>query len=91
MALEIFKNKFVKITRSEWPAGTDFPMHLHRSFHKIMFVEKGKIKVIIWGKSGVESENIVESQGSIFVPAGHNRKITVLDDSVFFKFYWRET
>jgi hypothetical protein len=90
MALDIFETKHVKISRSEWPAGTEFPRHLHADFNKIIFVERGKLSIKIWDENGVETEKIIENQTSVLVPYGHYRKITVLEDAVFFKFYWRE-
>jgi oxalate decarboxylase/phosphoglucose isomerase-like protein (cupin superfamily) len=88
MALDIFKNDDVKITRSEWSAGTDFIFHLHKNLNKIIFVEKGSIKVIITDQFGKSEEHIVSAQKNIFVPANTYRQIIVLEDSIFFKFYW---
>jgi mannose-6-phosphate isomerase-like protein (cupin superfamily) len=89
MSLDIFKNDDIKVTRSEWPAGTEFVQHLHKDLNKIVFVEKGSIKVIIKYQSGISEEHIVSAQENVFVPAGVYRQIFVLEDSIFFKFYWR--
>lgn len=90
MALDIFIDRYVKIKRSEWVAGTEFGKHIHVEFDKIVFVEKGMINVKIWDHDSQEKDNIITAQSSIFVPKNVYRQIIVLEDSIFFKFYWRK-
>ena len=90
MALDIFLDRYVKIKRSESAAGIEYGKHMHREFDKIIFVEKGTINVKIWDHDSQERDNIITAQSSVFIPKDVYRQIIVLEDSIFFKFYWRK-
>lgn len=89
MAKELITdNSFVEISKHTWKEGEKFPKHAHRDYNKIIIVSSGRIMVHTWIDEK-KTSHILESGQHIGVPANTFRQITVMEDSVVYKVYYR--
>lgn len=89
MAKELITdNSFVEISKHTWKEGEKFPKHAHRDYNKIIIVSSGRIMVHTWINEK-KTSHILESGQHIVVPANTFRQITVMEDSVVYKVYYR--
>lgn len=84
----VVSNSFVEISKHTWRRGDKFSKHLHRDYNKIILVSSGKIMIHIWIDKKIIS-HILESGQHICVPVNTDRQITVMEDSVVYKIYYR--
>lgn len=87
--ITIIENDFVKVSRHIWTKGETFNKHTHFNFNKTLFVESGKIKIRYWPE-GIEKHVILESQSSYFIPAGIQRQLIILENSIGYKIYYKD-
>ena len=87
----IFNKNNVEIHRVEIKKGAYCSKHKHQFKYNAFFIEKGKLKIIIWKNDYLLTDEtfITDGQMSVVKPLEYHR-FEALEDTVAYEIYWVE-
>lgn len=90
---ELFNKNNVSINRLEIKKDTFCSLHSHTHKHNIFYVEKGKLKVIIYRRdagSDIIDETILEAGDMTLVENGLLHRFEAIEDTICYELYYVE-
>lgn len=88
---DIFKNSNFELHRIEIKKGGFCSKHQHKHKYNAFFVEKGKLKIIIYETDYELVDNTTISTGELsIVKPGVYHKFEAIEDTICYEIYWVE-